>query len=69
VRCELIPGEHAVSRLAEVADGLEPAEDLLDTFSDALAELVSGVACGPLVDLRAAVPGDLLRDVGRFDSP
>ena len=62
---ELVHREPAVARLAVVADGLEPADDLLDALADALADLVPGVARRPLVDLGPAILGVLLRDVRR----
>src|SRR6266850_5693399 len=52
----------AMPELAQTADGLQPAKDLLDQFPFLLADRVAGMPRGPLVD-RAA--GNLLRDVRR----
>ena len=48
-----------MTSLAQAGDGLEPAEDLLDSFAPPLAEQVAGVARAASVD-RAV---DLLRNV------
>src|SRR5579862_7129881 len=47
----------------EAADGLAPAEDLLDSLADALADPVARVARGAAVDLGATVRRDVLSDV------
>src|SRR5262245_42805567 len=55
------------ARAPEAADGLHPAEDLLDPGPDALTHGVAGVAGRPAVD-RAGAVGRVLRDV-RGDLP
>src|SRR5213594_4645433 len=51
-----------VPRLAHQADGLEPAEDLLDALAAALAHAVAGMPRGATVD-RAGPIGRVLRHV------
>src|SRR6266545_1862844 len=52
----------AMAELAQTADRLQPAEDLLDQFPFLLTDRIARMPCGPLVD-RAAL--DLLRDMRR----
>ena len=42
--------ETDLASLPEVADGLHPAEDLFDSFSNALTDGIAGVACRSCVD-------------------
>src|SRR5437016_12705214 len=53
-----------VTGLPHQADGLEPAEDLLDALSPTLAHPVAAMAGGPPID-RAGALGRILSDVRR----
>src|SRR5689334_19462956 len=78
---QVVGGGHEVARQAgaldapetgpsEAADGLHPAEDLLDAFPDPLADGIAGVAGGPAVDGApppARVLGDVRGDAARAD--
>src|SRR5262245_26239369 len=55
-------GATAMSELAQPADGLQPAEDLLNQLPLLLADRIPGMTRGPIVDGAA---GDLLRDMRR----
>ena len=59
----MVGPEADVPSLAEVADGLDPAEDLLDACAHTLADGVADVPRRPAVDVRASLLGDILRDV------
>jgi len=63
VGSELDPCDAAVSGLSEIRDGLEPAKNLFDSLSDALADAVALVPSRPRVDGRGAM--FVLRDVRR----
>src|SRR5687768_5105237 len=52
----------AMPELAQPAHGLQPAEDLLDQLPLLLADRVTGMMTGPIVDGAA---GGLLRDMRR----
>jgi hypothetical protein len=65
---DLVGSEADEASLAEVADGLDPAEDLLDSLAHALANGVADVPGRPLVDVRVSPLGDVLRDVRRDDA-
>src|SRR6266851_10099188 len=59
----------AMARLAQQADGLEPAEDLFDALAFPLADSVPGVAGGALIDRTRPIRG-VLRHVRRhLDEP
>src|SRR5215207_7260943 len=58
----LVARQAPVAQLAPAADGLGPAEDLLDPLADALAEGIAGMAGGAAVD-RAAAAAGVLGDV------
>jgi len=64
VGCELGPFDSAESRFAKAADGLHPAEDLLDPLSYLQTDGVAGMSRGSRVERRAA-SGGVLRDVWR----
>src|SRR5438128_603236 len=53
------PAPAAMARLAQQADGLEPAEDLLHALAFPLAQLVAGVTRGALIDRTRPVRGVL----------
>ncbi len=57
----------SVSGLAQVAHGLEPAEDLLDSFADPLAGLISRGTKQSGIERGALVAFYVLRNVS-FDS-
>src|SRR4030095_11128472 len=67
VRGELRSRSSSVARAAEVGDGFDPAEDLLDPLADPLADGVAGVTSGAAVDRRSTarvlILGDVRRDV------
>jgi len=62
------PGEAAMARLAQQADHLEPAEDLLDPLAMPLARLVAGMPRGAAIERTAPVCG-VLRDVRGHREP
>src|SRR4029453_13126261 len=49
------PFAAAVPQLAQAADGLHPAEDLLDQLPFALTDPIARMPCGAPVDTRASV--------------
>lgn len=53
VGCELGPFDSAESRFAKAADGLHPAEDLLDPLSHLQTDGVAGMSRGSRVERRA----------------
>ena len=59
------PLETAKHRLANAADGLAPAERLLDTFADDLVQSVTRVSGGATINRTAATAGVIAGDVWR----
>ena len=51
-----------MASLAQAADSLEPAEDLLDAFAFLLANRIARMTCGALIN----DTGLLTRDMGRY---
>src|SRR2546427_716156 len=52
----LHPRTAAVARLAQTADGLHPAERLLDSFTDPLADCVTPMTSRPRVECGTSGP-------------
>src|ERR1017187_4968165 len=65
VRGELVATVAAEASLSEVADGFHPTEDFLNSFAEALTDRVARLARRASVNRGPALPGDVLRDVGR----
>ena len=61
ISSETGPRDPSIAAATEVADGLHPAEDLLDPLADALANGVSGPAGSAQVKRRAARSPLILR--------
>src|SRR6201993_2856088 len=59
----LHPRAAAVACLAQTADGLHPAEGLLDSFTDRLADCVTRMTSGPRVESGTSRPRIILRHV------
>ena len=51
------PRHAAMADLARASDGFEPAEDLLDAFTFALADQIAGMMSGQLIDDRGGLAG------------
>ena len=56
----LHPRAATVARFAQTADGLHPAEGLLDSLTDPLADRVTRMTSGPRVEGRTAAPRIIL---------
>jgi len=53
------PRHAAVAGLSHASDGFEPAEDLLDAFTFALADQIARMMSGQLIDDRGGLAGQV----------
>jgi len=66
----LHPLADTVARFAQTADGLHPAEGLLDSFTDPLADRISRLTGGPRVECGTSGTRLILRHVrGNVECP
>src|SRR3984893_1143303 len=66
----LYPLAATVARFAQTADGLHPAEGLLDSFTDPLADRITRLTGGPRVECGTSGPRLILRHVrGNVERP
>jgi len=57
------PRHSAIARLAQAGDGFEPAEDLLDALTLALADQIARMTSGALIDDRGGLAGQVWGDL------